>query len=606
MAEGTGDLLYDLDCSTRQLDWGTSLRAFGYPDELRLTPLSWWEERIHPEDSATPLADFAQVLAGRERRYVAQYRFRCADGSYRHVWDRGTLVTDARGVPVRVVGHMEDLHLHYQMFLFNPQPMWVFHRQSLQFLAVNDAALQHYGYGKDEFLQLFLTDIRPAEDVERLKAVVASPDRQHEGRNAWRHLKKNGETIQVEVRTQDVDWHGQPARIALMTDVTNRLAAEEKFRTRQQLEAVALIAGGLAHDFNNLLTVIGGQSQRLLERRDWGQHPDARAAFETIHEASLRASQLVRRLLSFTRGERPEPQVIVPQAFLEDFAPFLRKIVPEPLQLVCTADSQAPAIEADPTQLEQVLLNLVWNAVDALEGGRGTVTVRFQDASPGAQPVLRIEVEDDGPGMSAEIAQRVFEPLFGTKPAGKGSGLGLSTANAILRSMGAAMQLETSPGHGARFWIDIPGVRLAPPPPAPAAPRLAARILLIDDDARVRATVRAQLEDEGLEVTEAADGQAGTLLLEAYPFDLVITDLVMPEREGLEIIQYLRRRHPAIPVIAMSGAFEGQFLHMAKTFGAAAVLVKPVAAARLLSSVRNLLQDAQRPPTDAAARPRSL
>lgn len=585
--QGTGDLIYDVDCVTLEVDWGTSLLSFGYPENLTRTSLKWWEDRIHPEDAPAALREMYAILRQGQNRFDGEYRFQLANGSYRYVRDRGCVLRDPSGKTLRMVGHMEDLHLHHQMFLHNAQPMWVFHLESLQFLEVNDSAVRVYGYSREEFSQMFLTDIRPPEDRESLIATVRSPARGHEGQRTWRHITKDGRLLLVEVRTQDLLWRGQPARMAVLTDVTNRVALEEKLRTHEKIEAAGLIASGLAHDFNNLLTVINTQAERLSRQSASLSEAERQAAIEMIREAGERSAQWTRRLMDFARGRQREAETIDTANLIEGLAPFLRRLLPQTMRLELDLEPNTPWLHADPAQLEQILLNLTWNAAAACESSPAVLRIRTQATDRDGAPRLRIVVEDTGPGMPEAVASRVFEPLFSGRRDSSGAGLGLANVERLVKSMEGAIQLHTAPGEGSRFEIDLPAVLPAhlPKPDQPSA-----RILLVDDDALLRKTLRSTLESAGHRVEEAANGADGLRRLLIGSFEILVTDLVMPEREGLELIQEVRSLIPDLPVIAISGAFDGQFLQLAKTFGATAALQKPLPPDRLLQAVNTILQ----------------
>lgn len=586
-AQGTGGLIYDVDCVTAQIDWGASLATFGYPESLTRTSLEWWEQRIHPDDAQDALCQMDAILHHERNFFDSEYRFQLANGAYRYVRDRGCVVRDEGGRPLRMVGHMEDVHLHHQMFLHNPQPMWVFHLESLQFLEVNDSAVRVYGYSREEFSQMFLTDIRPPEDRELLVSVVRSPSRGHEGQRAWRHLTKEGKLLLVEVRTQDLLWCGQRARMAILTDVTNRVALEEKLRANEKIEAAGLIASGLAHDFNNLLTVINTQAERLSRQSASLSEAERQAAIEMIREAGERSAQWTRRLMDFARGRQREAETIDPANLIEGLAPFLRRLLPETLRLELELAPNTPWLHADPAQLEQILLNLTWNAAAACEASPAVLRIRTQAKNRDGAPRLLVVVEDNGPGMPQSIASRVFEPLFSGRRDSSGAGLGLANVERLVKSMDGAIQLHTAPGEGSRFEIDLPAVLPAtlPEPNQPSA-----RILLVDDDALLRQTLREILTSAGHRVEEAANGAEGLRRLLIGNFDILVTDLVMPEREGLELIQEVRSLIPDLPVIAISGAFDGQFLQLAKTFGATAALQKPLPPDRLVQAVNTIVQ----------------
>lgn len=588
LAQATGDLFYDLDCATQSLDWGGSLGSFGYPPDLIITSWTWWADRLHPEDAAEAMRAREAALREGGEHYRAEYRFQLANGSYRYIRDRGAVQRDMAGQPLRLVGHMEDVHLHQQMFLHNAQPMWVFHRESLQFLEVNDSAVRVYGYTREEFARMFLTDIRPAEDRQLLLETVRSPARGHEGHRIWRHLTKAGAQLLVEVRTQDLEWRGQPARMAILTDVTNRVAVEEKLRAHEKIEAAGLIASGLAHDFNNLLTVINAQAERLERNFASLSEAERQAAISMIRQAGERSAQWTRRLMDFARGRPAQPECFDPGQLIEGLAPFLERLLPDNLRLELDLQAVNSRLHADPSQLEQILLNLTWNAAAACETTPATLRIRLAENLQSVPAELLIAVEDTGPGMPESVARRAFEPLFSGRKDSSGAGLGLANVERLVKGMGGAIALHSIPGAGSRFDLRFPAAPVTAA--VEALPQSQARVLLVDDDPLMRESLRAALQSAGHSVVEAANGRDAYQLLLSTTVDLLVTDLVMPEREGLELIQQVRASHADLPIVAISGAFDGRFLLLAQTFGATAALPKPFPMDRLLRTVQTILE----------------
>jgi hypothetical protein len=694
LTKATSDAVYDYDYRTGCLAWNEGLEKYGYsPEEVEPT-LEWWEARIHDEERETVTRALQSTMTGVGGPFETAYRFRCRDGSYRYVVDRGYVLKDARGEPVRMVGAMRDAHIYGQMFAASPQPMWAFHRETLEFLEVNEAAIQLYGYSREEFLNMRLVDIRPPEDVPMLIAAVRSVDRDHEGRSIWRHFAKDGRLLYVEVRTSDFDHEGKPARLSQITDVTRRVVLEEQLRETQKMDAIAVLAGGVAHDFNNLLTVVNGYAESVMRRMS--ESDPSRREMEAIAQAGERAAGLTRQLLAFARKQLPEPQLVQLNEVVRGVQPLLEKMLEPRVRLDLVLREPLRVLKADPGQLEQVLLNLVGNARDAIEGEgwirlttvNVEVTEQHPDYRPG-RPVgwhVLLSVEDNGCGMSDEVRRRVFEPFFTTKEAGKGTGLGLPTVYGIVRQHGGWIAVESAVGRGSAFRIYLPEVPFAsgevaeqPPAPskkvllvqaddaaaervkasldsagyavrrlrtgaearllsrgdygvilcdAPSAAAIAALsradgdlrvlylddgsvqaeadlcraveeliegrrkgndILLVEDEVEIRRYLKGALEEAGFAVVEAAHGLEALAWLAQREFALMVTDLVMPEHEGLETIQRVKKEYPMLPVIAMSGAFAGQFLTLAKMFGAEGVLAKPLNGARLVAEVRRVL-----------------
>jgi PAS domain S-box-containing protein len=546
--------------------------------------------------------------------------------------------------------------------------------------------------------------------------------RHNDGRERWVHGL--GEL--------EFDAEDRPIRmLGTILDITERkLEQEEKskleaqFHQAQKMESVGRLAGGVAHDFNNLLTVINGYSHMLLSQL--GAEDPLRDAIEEIHKAGERAAGLTSQLLAFSRKQVLEPRPLDVNRVVKEMRPMLERLVGEDVELHFALDAKNGMIHADPHQLEQVVMNLMVNARDALPGvGKvlvETTNVEWDESSARAHAEARVgryvmlAVTDTGVGMDEDTKNRIFEPFFTTKGIGKGTGLGLSMVQGIVAQSGGYIEVWSEPGQGTIFKIYLPalgeaatddtkpstvpvqggketvlvvedqaevrkyavevlkrygyrtiaaesaddallfcerehidllltdvvmpnvsgrelagrlealhpdvkvlfmsgytdnvielggifneGAKFIQKPFSPEVlaakvrailgpPGPAARILVADDDTGVRHFLRNILEQGGYVVTEAADGKHALQQVLAGRVDLVITDLVMPEGEGLETIKTIRRDVPGTGIIAISGAFGGQFLRPAQLLGADAVLSKPVSGELLLTKVAEVLK----------------
>jgi PAS domain S-box-containing protein len=348
-----------------------------------------------------------------------------------------------------------------ELFDRGPMPMWVFDATTLRIVAVNDAAARHYGYPRDEFLTLTLADLRPAEDFAELVEAVRI------GSNSpriWRHRKKDGSIILVEITAHTLPLAEGRRRLVLANDVTARYHLEEQLRQAQQMEAVGRLAGGVAHDFNNLLAVIINASEMLLRAQDLGEV--GRADAQTILAAAERGAELTRRLLTFSQRQLLVPKLFDLGEVLREMQPLLQRVVNDDVRVLVHASRYVGLTALDRESIERVIMNLVVNARDAMPAG-GTVTLEANlvelddetarahgDATPGAYSVLA--VADTGAGMDEATRARVFEPYFTTKPSGQGTGLGLSTVQAIVDQAGGHILIESGIGHGTRVEIYVP------------------------------------------------------------------------------------------------------------------------------------------------------
>ncbi|MDT4895401.1 MAG: two-component system, cell cycle sensor histidine kinase and response regulator CckA [Acidobacteriota bacterium] len=490
------------------------------------------------------------------------------------------------------------------LFERNPQSMWVFDLETLAFLEVNDAAIHHYGYAREEFLAMTIKDIRPAEDVPNLLANVSGVTPQHDEAGVWKHRKRDGTVIDVEITAHELTYYGRPAQIVLAYDVTERGSLEEQLRQSQKLEAVGQLAGGVAHDFNNLLTVITGYSDLSLRRLD--KNNPLRANLEEIKKAGERAASLTRQLLAFSRKQVLQPKVLQLNAIVADVDKMLRRLIGEDIDPLTVLEPSLGQIKADPGQIEQVLLNLAVNARDAMPQG-GKLTIETQNVYLDNQDVrwhtaiqpgnyVMLAVSDTGCGIDAETQMRMFEPFFTTKEQGKGTGLGLSTVYGIVKQSGGHLWVYSEVGKGTTFKIYLPRVdevteRDEPRTTQAELPQGRETVLLTEDEEQVRQMTRMILEMGGYRVLEAASGEEALAIYKQHEgqIDLVMTDVVMPKMSGRELAQSLEVFHPGIKVLYMSGYTDDAIVRHGLLDQEIAFLQKPFTPDALMRKVREVL-----------------
>jgi len=539
------------------------------------------------------------------------------DGERRH--REGRIVRLSGGQALCIIRDVTDLRRaeealrcseeHYRLlFDANPQPMWVFDRETFAFLAVNQAAVSHYGWSREEFLAMTALDIRPPEEVPALLEVMTRLADAPLRPGVFRHRKKDGTLIDVETLGNPLRLYGRPAVLVLANDVTERRRLEEQFRQTQRMEAVGQLAGGVAHDFNNLLTVITGYCELLLHSLT-DRVPELRRVQE-IHRAAARAASLTRQLLAFSHKQVLEPRVLNLDEVVQGMVPMLSRLLGEQVTLNAPRALLLGHVRADPGQIEQIVMNLAINARDAMPGG-GALTIALADvelqaAVRGADTGLRsgphvmLAVSDTGCGMDAATRARIFEPFFTTKEVGKGTGLGLATVYGIVQQSDGAIQVESEPGRGATFRIYLPRVESAATG-VPAAALVAAApgretVLVVEDERAVRMLEAEVLTAQGYRVLVAGDAQEALALEERCqePIALLVTDVVMPGRSGRELAQEFLRRRPETRVLYVSGyandAFVGRGLLEARTW----FLQKPFTPEVLAHKMRDIL-DTNRP-----------
>lgn len=343
--------------------------------------------------------------------------------------------------------------------------------------------------------------------------------------------------------------------ISVGHDVTERRSVEEQLRQSQKMEALGQLTGGIAHDLNNLLTVITANAE-LLAQPEPGLPADGQAvAVAHIREAADRGAQLLRRLLAFSRRQRLRLEPVDLSTLLEELVPTLQRVVPETVHIRLRHRATRHHVRADSLAVEQIVVNLVTNARDAMAGD-GTIDLVIQDLVSGSDPYVALDVVDHGEGMDEETLRRALEPFFTTKPSGRGTGLGLAMVYGLVEQHGGMLQLESEPGRGSRARVMLPVCDEPARHQAPLAaqlPRGTEKILVVEDQDLVREATSQMLRQLGYRVLEAHDGLDALSILGTEDVALVLSDVVMPRLSGGELWERLRHRAAAPPFVFMSG-----------------------------------------------------
>jgi PAS domain S-box-containing protein len=455
---------------------------------------------------------------------------------------------------------------------------------------------------------------RPLSDVlghcPELVAILQAAIQWRTGRTVTVSLpNRTGGVVPVEISTATLKGVDEQdlGVIAILRDLTAVRALEAQLRHAQKMEAVGRLAGGLAHDFNNLLTVITGRSQLLLLKL--APESPLRRDVELVEETAHRASALTRQLLAFSRKQLVQPRVVDLNEVVRSMETMLSRLIGEDIALATRLDPTAGCVRADPAQLEQMIVNLAVNARDAMPlGGRLTLEtsyVRLDDGftrqtvglRPG--PHVRLIVRDTGVGMDGLIKAHLFEPFFTTKGPGKGTGLGLATVYGIVTQSGGAIRVDSEPGQGAVFTIDLPRVdepadlRGDAGVPA-AAPHGSETVLLVEDEPEVRGLARDILHQQGYTVLEAADGDEALRVGREHggPIHLLVTDVVMPQMGGRQLADRLKAGRQEVKVLYVSGYTDDAILSQGVSETGTAFLPKPFTASALAYKVREVLDAA--------------
>jgi PAS domain S-box-containing protein len=436
------------------------------------------------------------------------------------------------------------------------------------YISSNKAGELITGYTAEETLQLNLAQMVAPEFLEKSYQMFRSKIA-GEKTTAYELeiISKQGKRVAVEVNNSLVYHNGSAVAVqGIARDVTERKLLEEQLRQSQKLEAIGQLAGGVAHDFNNLLTVIGGYSSILLGKLP--KDSPHRSSIEEIKKASDRASVLTRQLLAFSRKQILQPKILDLNLVVADMEKMVRRLIGEDIDLLTITSPVLGKVKADPGQIEQVLLNLIVNARDAMpKGGKLTIETRnvVHSAEYGlrhaaqAGPYVMLVVSDTGCGMDAAIQPRVFEPFFTTKGSGKGTGLGLATVYGIVKQSGGNIWVYSEVGRGTTFKISLPRVdevnededEIIPS----AIPKGTELVLLVEDEEQVRTILQEILDGLGYRVLAASNGEEALLISEDFEHDikLMITDVVMPHMSGRELAERVQLLRPTLPVLFMSG-----------------------------------------------------
>ncbi len=436
----------------------------------------------------------------------------------------------------------------------------------------NAATERLFGYSRQELLGLPLERLlaeRSREAYRRLHAACWSrSEHTGAGPEELNARRKDGREFFAEMNLSPVQTDEGGRVTCIIRDITERKHLEAQLRQSQKMEALGRLAGGVAHDFNNLLTIIGGYAQMLLGSLK-GKSP-ARGDLEAIMEAANRASALTRQLLAFSRRQVVQPKVLDLNRLITRMHRLLRPVIGEDIELELALQKNLGKVKADPGQIEQVVMNLVVNARDAMpKGGRITIETGLREWGPNeaVPPVplppggyVALAVSDSGAGIDPDTLSHIFEPFFTTKSRGKGSGLGLSTVYGIVKQSGGEIEVSSQPGAGSTFRVFLPLFGAAAR--EASSPRLTNRaatgvetILLVEDETGVRRLARQMLGQLGYTVLEADDGPGALHLFEQHApaIDLLLTDVVMPQMSGRELAERLTAVRPDLKVLYMSG-----------------------------------------------------
>ena len=550
------------------------------PEAIGVLSIQSYTPHAYDQSSLETLQALADHCGGALARNKAQEALRISEEHFRSVWERsqdGMRLTDREG-------RMLAVNEAYCKLVKLPREK----------LLGQLFSITYKSHGPKDGLELYHRRFDASQILPRITARV----------RFW-----NEEEVELEISSSFIELGRQGKMVlSIFRDVTERKHLEQQLRQSQKMEAIGQLAGGVAHDFNNLLAVIRGNTELVLMQQAPLPEP-AGECLQQVVTAADRAAMLTRQLLAFSRKQVMQSQPLNLNDVIGNFSKMLKRIIGEDIQLQCHYAARLPLVRADAAMLEQVLVNLVVNARDAMpKGGQLVVTTEgatldtaYVKSHPEARPgeFVALGVSDTGTGIKPEHLPHIFEPFFTTKEVGKGTGLGLATVYGIAQQHGGWVEVTSAPQAGSTFKLLLPALESAPaaaaPQPATAAPAGGTEtILLVEDDEAVRSLTRRLLEKFGYKVTEAASGPQALEVWRAQgtQFDLLLTDMVMPEGlNGRELAEQLLAERPALKVLFMSGyspnasGHDTAFLRRTgSTF-----LQKPCDWRELLQGIRSLL-----------------
>ena len=643
----TNDAVWDWQLADGHVVWNRALGAlFGHTDTE--TDAAWWLDHIHPEDRGRIERGIHAVIDGGGNSWSDGYRFRRANGSYAEVFDRGTVLRDEAGQPLRMIGAMLDLSERQRAEAALRESERQFRTLFetidegfcvIEFLDGPHGPLSDYVHvaanpaytanaGIPDVVGQRVRDMVPQEadgwvETYRRVLLTGEPVRfERELVRTGRYLElaafrvEPPERRQVAVLFQDVTKRHRAEQALrelnetlerrVADEVAERSRTEEALRQAQKMEAVGQLTGGIAHDFNNMLAVVIG-SLDLLGRRFAASEPRAARYIESARDGARRAAQLTQRLLAFSRQQPLKPEAVDANRLVAGMSDLLRHSLGASVRLETVQAGGLWRSHADPNQLENVILNLAVNARDAMpDGGRLTIETanchldeHYTAAHLGLAPgqYVMIAVTDTGAGMTPEVLAKAFDPFFTTKEVGRGTGLGLSQVYGFVKQSGGHVKIYSEHGQGTTVKVYLPRL-VGDAEEPPAAEALASLplgdaqevVLVVEDEAAVRQFSVEALTELGYCVLEADGAAAALRLIDAHPeIALLFTDVVMPEVNGRKLADEARRRRPALKVLFTTGYTRNAVVHNGVLDPGVQLLGKPFTVEALAARVREVL-----------------
>ncbi len=648
-ALATNDAIWDWQLEDNHVIWNQALTTlFGHPGQE--FDADWWLDHIHPEDRARIETSIHAVIDGSGSSWTGEYRFRRADGSYAAIFDRGSVLRDARGRAVRMIGAMLDLTQRHAAEARARESEQLFQTLFdridegfcvIEFLDGPHGPLSDYVHVMANPAYLLNAGIA---NVVGQKVREMVPDEAEGWVEIYRKVLLTGEPVRFE---RELEMTGRYLGLAafrvepperrqvavLFLDVTERhraelalrelndtlerrvadevgrrMAVEEALRQSQKMEAVGQLTGGIAHDFNNMLAVVVS-SLDLLARKFLANDPNAMRYVDAARNGTKRAAQLTQRLLAFSRQQPLKPESLDANRLVAGMSDLLRHSLGGAVQLETVLAGGLWRSHVDPNQLENAILNLAVNGRDAMaDSGRLTIETanshldeRYVAEQVGVQPgqYVMIAVTDTGSGMTPAVVAKAFDPFFTTKEVGRGTGLGLSQVYGFVKQSGGHVKIYSEPGQGTTVKLYLPRLIAVEDEEAPPDHQIAMplsdgqeTVLVVEDEAAVRALSVDALKELGYRVLEADGAEAALKLLEMHPdIALLFTDVVMPVVNGRKLADEARRRRPDLKVLFTTGYTRNAVVHNGVLDPGVQLIGKPFTLEELAGRVREVLDE---------------